>query len=76
MYEQKLFASKTHPNIVTVDQFLFDLWSKQMLSQTNFKLLHNIINNDTDMKTKLFQEQQEQKIKIRAHVQKLRRNIH
>ena len=67
MYEQRLFVSKNISKfndqfyvICTVNKFL-DI-------RKNFKLsLSNINNNDTTMKTKPFQEQQQQKMKISAH---------
>ena len=48
-------------------QFLHSLQSNKYLdSRTNFKLSRkNMVNNDTTIKTKPFQEQQ--KMKVRAH---------
>ena len=79
MYEQRLFASKTYPNFVTMDQFLGHLFFKQILTESEkLKLSHNsIIKYGTTMKTESFQkQQQQQKMKIRTPVKKLRMNIH
>ena len=42
----RLLTAKTFPNFVRIDQFLRDLYPKQIFRQTNFKLPHdNKINN-------------------------------
>ena len=76
----RTFASTAYLNFTTMDQFL-RIYSpnKYSDSRTNFKLSHNsIINNCTTKKKISFQEQQrqQQQMKIRAHIQKYRLNIH
>ena len=52
MSELRLLSSKTYTNFVTIDEFLLEIWSKQMFRPTERQTLHCQITFDNSITIK------------------------